>query len=412
MSLTAGAAVRTVEVPAGTPLAGFAARLSPSTGVHDPTSVRALVLGEVAIVAVDVCALHERTCAAIEAASGLSTVVVTATHTHSGPSVGCGRVGPHAPEVHDAIVDAALAALREAAKRRRPVTAHWAQVHGLGVAHDRRHLGSAIDPPFVALRFTDAETHDIVATLASYPCHPVVLDATNTLVTADYVHPLRAGVERSTSAPCVFLTGAAGDVNTGHAATSSFGAGKAPQRTFERAEELGGSLAAGLEAAPWAPIEAGAATAVSERLVFDYEPLTQARVDARRAEWEDQLADADPGQRAVLACWIAWAEDWRPEWLAERWAGRVTRIDLGGATVVALPGEPFLWAADTLMGVRPHVMVVGYADGVAGYLPTSDAYPEGGYEVEDACMYYAMPAPFARGSLEHAVKVARSLLEA
>lgn len=412
MSLTVGVAVRTVEVPAGTPLAGFAGRLSASTGVHDPTSVRALVLGDVAIVTVDVCALHERTCAAIEAASGLATVVVTATHTHSGPSVGCGRVGPHAPQVHDAIVDAALAALHEAADRRRPVTVDWAQVHGLGVAHDRRHLGRPIDPPLVALRFTDSGTRETTATLASYPCHPVVLDATNTLVTADYVHPLRAGVEDSTSAPCVFLTGAAGDVNTGHEATSSFGSQKTPQRTFERAEELGGRIAAGLEAALWAPVEARIATALSEGLVFDYEPLTQARVDARRAEWETQLADSDPGQRAVLTCWIAWAEDWRPAWLTERWAGRVTCIDLGGATVLTLPGEPFLWAADTLMGVRPRVMVAGYADGVAGYLPTSDAYPEGGYEVEDACMYYAMPAPFARGSLERAVEVARSLLEA
>lgn len=410
MRLRVGAAVRSVDVPPGTPLAGFAGRLSPSTGVHDPTTVRAIALDDVGVVTVDVCALHERTCAAIEAASELDTVVVAATHTHSGPSIGCGRVGPHAEGVHDAVLAAAADALAEAAGRRRPVDATWASPRGLDVAKDRRHLDRDIDPPLAALRFTDPDSGAVVATLACFPCHPVVLDATNTLVTADYVHPLRAGVEADTGAPCVFLTGAAGDVNTGHAATASFASGAAPGRTFARAAELGGRLADGLAYASWEAFASPGAAVREEPITLDYEPLTQDRVDARRAAWEGQLPDADPGQRAVLRCWIAWARNWRPEDLAERWTGRVTCVDLGGAVLITLPGEPFLWAADTLAAVRPRVMVAGYADGVAGYLPTSDAYPEGGYEVDDACMYYAMPAPFARGSLERVADVARRLL--
>ena len=408
--LRAGVAVRAVDVPVGTPLAGFAGRLSASTGVHDPTTVRALVLDDVAVVSVDVCVLHEQTCAAIEKASGLAAVVVAATHTHSGPSVGCGRVGPHSAAVHDAIVDAAGAALREAADARVPVEVSWASVTGTGVAKDRRHLDRMIDPPLVALRFTDSSTGVVVATLASYPCHPVVLDATNTLVTADYVHPLRAGVEAETSAPCVFLTGAAGDVNTGHAAAASFASGKAPERTFERAAELGGRLAAGLASAGWERLESSGAVFRSASVTLDYEPLTVATVGVRRDGWQRAVPDADPGTRAVLECWIDWAERWRPEWLNDAWTGRVGCLDLGSALVVTLPGEPFLWASDTLMKRRPHVMVAGYSDGVVGYLPTSDAYPEGGYEVEDACMYYAMPAPFRRGSLERLTDAAAALM--
>ena len=89
----------------------------------------------------------------------------------------------------------------------------------------------------------------------------------------------------------------------------------------------------------------------------------------------------------------------------------VAALDLGGAALATLPGEPFLWASDELASVRPHLMVAGYSDGVAGYLPTADAYPEGGYEVDDACMYYAMPAPFRRGSLEAVTAAARRLRE-
>ncbi|QIK72595.1 alkaline ceramidase [Propioniciclava coleopterorum] len=413
-----GAAVREVDVPAGTPMGGFAGRRSPSTGVHDPTTVRALVLGGVGVVAVDACVLHEDTCAAIEAAAtgadrpdSVDAAVVSALHTHSGPSIGCGRAGGHAAAVHDAVVAAAIEALDAARASARPATAAWASVRGTGVAKDRRHPERAIDPPLTALRFADADGA-VIATLASYPCHPVVLDGTNTLITADYAHPLRAGVEDDSGAPCVFLTGAAGDVNTGHAATASFSSQQASGRTFERAAELGGRLASGLASASWEPLAVDTARFASTPIELGYEDLDPEQVAARRAGWEAEREAADPGQRAVLDIWIAWAGAWRPEDQAEPWRGRVGVIDLGAAAIVTLPGEPFLRVAEDLEAVRPRVMVAGYTDGVAGYLPTADAYPEGGYEVEDACMYYAMPGPFRRGSAELLTRAGRGLLGA
>ncbi len=410
MTLRAGAAVREVDVPDGTPMGGFAGRLGPSTGVHDPTTVRALVLGGVGVVTVDACVLHEDTCAAIEAASGLDAVVVAALHTHSGPSIGRGRAGAHDAAVHAAVVSAARDALGAAWTSAVDAEATWASVRGSGVAKDRRHPERAIDPPLTALRFT-APDGSVIATLASYPCHPVVLDATNTLITADYVHPLRAGIERDTGAPCVFLTGAAGDVNTGHAATASFSSAQASGRTFERAAELGGRLASALAGAAWEPVGGDGVRFSSAAVELGYEPLDAAGIAARRDGWVAARDAADPGQRAVLDIWIGWADAWRPGDLGTPWRGRVAALDLGGAALATLPGEPFLWASDELASARRNVMVAGYSDGVAGYLPTADAYPEGGYEVDDACMYYAMPAPFRRGSLEALTAAARRLLE-
>ena len=65
--VTAGAATVTVDVPVGTPMTGYAARLSPSTGVHDPLTVRALVIDDVGIVVVDCCALRTSTCGELRA---------------------------------------------------------------------------------------------------------------------------------------------------------------------------------------------------------------------------------------------------------------------------------------------------------------------------------------------------------
>ena len=40
-------------------------------------------------------------------------------------------------------------------------------------------------------------------------------------------------------------------------------------------------------------------------------------------------------------------------------------------------------------------MVLGYANGDIGYIPTQPAYAQGGYEVEDAYKYYGYPAALA-----------------
>jgi neutral ceramidase len=412
MSLQVGVAVRSVEVPPGTPMAGFAARHSPSTGTHDPTTVRALVLDDVALVTVDVCVLHEGTCEAIERAAAVPTVIVTATHTHGGPSVGGGRAGQHSPGVHDAIVRAAVDAVEEASARQRAARMYWASCTGLDVARDRRRPDRRIDPPLTALRFSDASDGAVIATLVSYPCHPVVLDASNTLITSDYVHPLREAVERHSGQPCIFLTGTAGDVNTGHAAIASFDSTPAAARTFAQAERIGNRLADGLAAAAWSEVASDVAIVRTRSVSLGYEPLTREGVDARRREWESLLGRAGPGQAVVLRCWIDWAAGWTPECLSTPWQGRVAAIDLGDAVIVTLPGEPFLWAGEALAAQGRHVLVAGYADGVAGYLPTTEAYAEGGYEVDDACMYYSMPGPFRRGSLESVVEVALQLMGA
>jgi len=55
--------------------------------------------------------------------------------------------------------------------------------------------------------------------------------------------------------------------------------------------------------------------------------------------------------------------------------------------------------------------VLGYCDGVSGYLPTADEYESGGYEVCDAHRYYGMPGPYAQGSAERLADAAISLGE-
>lgn len=411
-SIHVGVAVEIVDVPAGTPMAGFAARLSTSTGVHDPLTARAIVLGDVGLVAIDVCALHEDTCRLIEKQSGLPHVVVSATHTHSGPCVAQGRVGQHDAAVHREVITASVNALARARAAQRPVTAEWLAARDVGVAKDRRHLERIINPPVQGVVFRDVESREPQAVIASYPCHPVVLDATNTLVTGDYVHFFRERVERHWGAPVVFLTGTCGDVNTGHRAQASYGDVRGAGRTFSEAERCGSALADALiAAAPHAVDLAGGVTATSLPVELAYASLTAAQVEADKADWLRQRADAPAGLRKLLDIWIDWADRWSPDSVAGGWTGRVSRIAIGSFDLITLPGEPFLRVAEDLRGDRDDMIVAGYSDGVPGYFPMAEDYVDGGYEVCDAHRYYAMPAPFASGSAERLVLAAGQLLE-
>ena len=134
-TMRVGAAVVGISPPAGTPMAGFAARTEPSTGVHDPLTVRALAVEDTCLITVDVCGLHEDTCTRI--AHGLpfvpDRVAITATHTHAGPCVIPGRLGGHDPGLLEEIVLACREAAEAAVDSQQPATLYYGESRGVDV---------------------------------------------------------------------------------------------------------------------------------------------------------------------------------------------------------------------------------------------------------------------------------------
>jgi len=404
--VTAGAASVPVEVPAGTPMSGYAARISPSSGVHDPLTVRALVVDDVGIVTVDCVSLRKTTCGELRASrpAGLLDVVINVIHTHSGPCLTPSGIGTFAPEVLHAVEEAFVEALTLARDRRTPVTIRYGSRRGVGVGTNRRHPERSIDPPVQVIAF-DAADHT-VATLVTYPMHPVVLGAANTLVSADFVAPLRTAVEKAfPSSVCLFAQGCAGDVNDDvHSPESDFSTQLMAGRDFEAAADKGGRVAeAALRALAEArPVQPARTTIATTTVPVDLTALSPAAVEADRDAWQGLAATLPPERSALYEVWASWADTW----LAQRpdpghWLGRVNLLAVGDVRIATLPGEPFLAIADRVRsGLGPDTLVLGYTDGVSGYFPTEEEYPFGGYEVEDAHRYYGMAGPYAPGSAE------------
>jgi hypothetical protein len=153
------------------------------------------------------------------------------------------------------------------------------------------------------------------------------------------------------------------------------------------------------------------------------ESLERERCDLlaeRTAVVRTSLADST-SVLTSLDTWISWIDRaLRDDNPSHAWAGSVHAIALGPILIVSLPGEPFLATSrqitERISSNAPdsihHVMVLGYADGVPGYVPPSEAFGSGGYEVDQAYKYYAMPGPFAPGGAEILVDAAISAVQA
>ena len=76
--------------------------------------------------------------------------------------------------------------------------------------------------------------------------------------------------------------------------------------------------------------------------------------------------------------------------------GEIVKLQIVELNVIGVSGELFSQIGKEIKNsYRPNpVMVLGYTNGDAGYLPTRQAFSEGGYEVDMAYRYYGRKGPF------------------
>jgi len=447
-----------ITPPVGIAHAGWGAQLHErAEGVDAPFFVTALALAD-----------DDATCLIVELDTGLlmveealalreaiaeavdipkANVRLSYSHTHAGPLLHALNVkaGNELIEAYRGTMrSGVIGAAREATAGFRP--ARLGAAYGTSdVAVNRRFEtpdgrvvvsqaeGGFTDPTVTVARI-DAEDGTPLASIVGYACHPITLAFQNRMLSPDFPGVVREVVEDLTDSTCLFLQGAAGDQMPSEGLTGDLsvhrrlgkrlGAAAADallgidtrrhRRTFDRVVESGAPLGLWTRS-PAPPDESGlrVATRVVQmplRDATDRAVAEAARDDVRgelaelRASGSDEAAIRDAMFRAKRAE--------KGVWFATLYGGtdsadlEIHGLRVGPLALVGFPGEPF---ALTGAHVRerspaPVTLIGGYCNGWAGYVPTSDEFARGGYEVE-------IGSNFAAGAAEVLEDASVRLLE-
>jgi hypothetical protein len=382
----AGVAKVDITPPAGEKMWGYFDRKGPAEGVLDPLFARILALeagqNRLALVTLDLGrtfgpASLERLRAAA-GRSGVASVLVTASHTHSGPVIQDDYKG-QPPAWEQAAIAHIAQAIDEA-------YAHLADIRlgtGSGVAyigHNRLrlqpdgHMGwlernttrvptSPVDPTVSVLRI-DRSDGTPLAILFNHACHPVVFGSDNLRYSADFPGVAAKAVQDAFGGQplAFFLQGAPGDINPYYAVT------KLDEDAVKMRDWTGQRLG-----------EEVARIARSIQTVAPAQPSIQYAVDTMTfpLRW-----DAEKFRKALLAAIGPEIFDLYASRIQPEIAMPITTVLLNkNIALMGVPGEPFVEFQSNWRDRCPvqDAFFTGYTNGYYGYFPTIKAAAQGGY---------------------------------
>jgi neutral ceramidase len=426
MTLSVGVAKADITPPVGCVMGGYGARKGRAESVAAPLHCRAFVFddGETRL-ALAVCDLvfvtHDITSRArrlVAEETGIpeECVMVTGTHTHSGPA---GLTMGLDPVFTESVSRKVAGAIEEAFRVRRPAWLKYAEVPVSTISQNRRDPDGLIETTARLLIAERADTPETLATIVNYACHATVLEYDNLAISPDFPGAVVGSLEENVGGQAVYLQGCCGSINPvwmrhDHAEARRVGSilGLAAGRAVLEALPLQrGQWSVNLSLAEDVPkplppncrvVSDGSLAASSVKAKLSFRPRASARdSEAELADIEAALSRAGEAEqrRALLARRAAVRMELhfatRPYQYAvhgdadnsgddESSEVEVQTLRLGVDTIiVGLPGEPFLEIGDEIRGRSgvPNVLVSGYANEAIGYVPVATEFPSNGYEV-------------------------------
>jgi hypothetical protein len=352
-----------------------AALFAPSTGVHDPVTARAVVLDngktKAAFVTLDTVAVSRKLHDELElAAASLGIprehLIVSATHTHSGPAavseqkiwqliaMDCFHQGTYAQ-----VLGQVVQALKSADAALRPAMIGIGRTTEARVSQNRSGRPGIFDTELGLVKLVERDTAKPIAALVNFAVHGTCLTKANMLLSADLQGYTERELEKKLGGGvAVFLNGTEGDVEP-------------VSLEFTGAESIGQTLAettAGLwqqlTAKPWVPM-AG---------VFEDVPMPPALLNGCLPLGSGQtICDLLPVPVTIPI----------GAWMQTKLPFAALRLD--DVVFAALPGEGIteigtdLKARGKAKGFR-HTFIVGLANDYMGYVTTEPEFDRGSYE--------------------------------
>ena len=409
-----------ITSPIGVPLAGNGRADAASRGIHDDLRANILYLescGEkLMFIGFDLLGILQKQCDQIKDRICAETDIprqninLFATHTHSGPNTqrcfdyfltdeqlaACDR---YLDWLVDVVADAAIPVVRNA----QPCLMGYGHDVVEGFSFCRRivlkdgsfrmvfedydpaeidHLACPNGNPVMSL-FLFTDLHKTVkAILVNYTSHPAVVCGEDWLYTRDYIHALTVELQKryGKDVVVVYANGAQGNQVAAD-----------PYKPFitgwEEADRVGRGLAEGAKRIASRILmekslkkDVSISTAASQ-VVLPIRKVTQADIDHAKALMnslpdEVLLHGLDPRVEADSILKMA-------DYPLTEEAVPIQAVRIDDQIIVTFPGEVFLEYGNRVMDESDlDVMIFGLANAAVGYIPTPEAFPQGGYETK------------------------------
>ena len=391
---------------------GFA-RSQVSTGTHDDLHARCMVFEDgdgtvVAMLTVSLVAIPREMFPVIREGITEQTgippeqIILSATHTHSGP-----RMREADEEYRDYFVDQCIASAVEAWNNRVPARLGVGSTIVRELGRNRRQLlyGGVHPDPEVGMIKVEDDNGKLLGVAFNYGCHPSGLDWRNTMFSEDWPYFAIQGIKEQYGEDIWvgFYQGCEGDINVGYSSELSAVGADMPVRSYWYMEWKGAQMSDAVNAALDSIATAGDLDIGTSYDSFEYPlrkeyPVTvkQAEKDAKTAKERLDVMEKDPrfagtrlldqarvevfstGQRLRSA--QRFYSDDRP--VVRTIEHRAVR--LGDAVFATVPDEVFSGIGLAIKNGTSckKTFLIGITNGYRGYLPSAREFIEGDYEVD------------------------------
>jgi len=403
-----GAGKAIISPKLGTRLYGYPSDRFAAT-IHDDLTTTAIAISDgketVLLFATTVCSMPAELCdrakAMIEAQTGVSKIIFSVTHTHSGPAlantVGWGTADTD--YIDSILLPGLLKAATEAVGNLQDAKMGIGQINTrTGVSRRKVMENGAIrvtpnptglyDPRMRVICFKAADDSKYLGTIVHFGAHGTASGGPHpdAPVTRDWCGVMMDRLEWMAGAPCAFLLGAEGDVSARVFHRNRL-YGERVLNTIDQAMEVGGMAAVDAGEALWEIREyfVPQLKLQTGKIRLTYEPLPDIEtvheklreLDARqvpdhmarehayeRSRWE-KILEAHTGEAQDAFCYDQ------------------LLVQLGPVVFVPHPFEIFTAIAMRLDDFSPvqHTLSLANANGTNGYLPNKEEFCRGGYEI-------------------------------
>lgn len=394
--LKVGVGQTDITPPLGTPLRGYYyERLA--TNVHDPLYAKAMVLEDgsqtLVIVITDLVDIaptgfrEARTRIARDFNIPEANIIISATHTHTGPEIG--------PEYEETVAIKVYDAAKVARQNLQPAVIKSGVGKEESVSFYRRFMmkdgtvkfnPGPLNPdivrpmgpidPDVGILYVETPDGNPIAVLVNFAMHLDTVGGNE--ISADFPAYISEVLKKmlGDDTMVMFGLGTCGNINHFNV--------KSPEtlKGFERTERIGYALAASVirELPALERNEIGALEVAHEELALKIPEYTEQEV--AEAEINSQKkSDHESSTPEIREAMKILRIDKRNGKLLE---AEVQAFGIGDVGIVALPGEIFVELGLDIKKKSPfkHTLILTLSNHSIGYVPTREAFPQGAYEVE------------------------------